>query len=79
MNKRISGASLYLSLVVLVILGIRFFSPPAETIPEVDVTEFINYINEENITKITYDEREIIFETKDEKTYFTVIPQEARI
>ncbi len=79
MNKRISGASLYLSLIVLVILGIRFLSPPAETIPEVDVTEFINYINEDNITEITYDEREIIFETKDEKTYFTVIPQEARI
>ena len=66
-------------LIVLVLIGIRFLSPPAETIPEVDITKFIEYVKEKKVTEITYDDREVIFETDKKETFHTIIPQEARV
>lgn len=79
MKKRISGVSLYLMLIVLVLVGLKFFSPPVETIPEVDITQFINHINSNDVKEIVYDSREVTYQTKDDKSYHTVIPQEARV
>ena len=79
MKKRISGVSLYLMLIVLVLVGLKFFSPPVETIPEVDITQFINSIKANDVKEIVYDSREVTYQTKDDKSYHTVIPQEARV
>ena len=79
MKKRISGVSLYLMLIVLVLVGLKLFSPPVETIPEVDITQFINSIKANDVKEIVYDSREVTYQTKDDKSYHTIIPQEARV
>ena len=49
MNKKFGGAGLYILLIVVLVLTIKFFSPPANAVEEKSFTEFITELDKGNV------------------------------
>lgn len=79
MKKKMGGAGLYLVLILLLVTAIKVFNPPAATIPTKNFTQFVTEIQSDNLKSIKFDGANATFITKDEKTYETVLPEEARV
>ena len=78
MKKKMGGAGLYLVLILLLVTAIKVFNPPAATIPEKNFTQFVTDIQSDKIKSIRFDGANATFKTKDDKTFTTVLPDEAR-
>ncbi|WP_036729952.1 ATP-dependent zinc metalloprotease FtsH [Peptoniphilus mikwangii] len=79
MNKRVSGVTLYIALIFLILIGFKLFNPPVETIPETSVTEFVRELEKENVKSIDFESGRVTYITKDAKSYVTILPDEARL
>ena len=78
MKKRMGGVSLYLVLILILVVAIKVFNPPATTVPEKNFTQFVNEIQSDNLKSVKFDGRNAVYKTKDDKTFETVLPEEAR-
>lgn len=80
MRKKAGGFGFYILLILLLVMTIRYFSPPVNTVEEKSFTEFVQELDKNNIVKVhLQNSRDSIAEVKlkDGSTFKTVIPQEA--
>ncbi|MET3616795.1 cell division protease FtsH [Peptoniphilus olsenii] len=80
MRKKAGGFGFYILLILLLVMTIRYFSPPVNTVEEKSFTEFVQELDKNNIVKVHLQNgRDSIAEVKlkDGSTFKTVIPQEA--
>ena len=78
MNRKFSGVGIYLIIILMVIWGFRLFNPPTSVIEEKNVTEFITELKNKNVKSINYEGSVATFETKDNKIFKTIVPNEER-
>ena len=78
MNRKTGGVTFYLLLIMLVLIGIKVFNPPAESIPEQSMTGFIQEIKKGDIKSVNFNGDNAIYETKNNKSYTAVVPELGR-
>ncbi|WP_276317177.1 ATP-dependent zinc metalloprotease FtsH [Anaerosphaera multitolerans] len=67
MNRKTSGITFYLMLILLVLLAIRVFNPPATEIKELSFTDFVSEINSGNVKSIKFNGDVASYELKEGK------------
>ena len=80
MNKKIGGAGFYIVLILVLILSIRFFGPPANVVEEKSFTEFVTELEKNNVKSVSLQngiDSIASVKLKNDDTFRTVIPQEA--
>ncbi|MDD7352509.1 ATP-dependent zinc metalloprotease FtsH [Peptoniphilus sp.] len=80
MNKKFGGAGFYILLIVVLVLTIKFFSPPANAVEEKSFTEFITELDKGNVKSVTLQngvDSVASVKLKSDEIFRTVIPQEA--
>lgn len=80
MNKKFGGAGFYILLIVVLVLTIKFFSPPANAVEEKSFTEFITELDKGNVKRVTLQngvDSVASVKLKSDEIFRTVIPQEA--
>ncbi|WP_295147503.1 ATP-dependent zinc metalloprotease FtsH [uncultured Peptoniphilus sp.] len=80
MNKKFGGAGFYIVLILVLILSIRFFGPPANVVEEKSFTEFVTELEKDNVKSVSLQngvDSIASVKLKNDDTFRTVIPQEA--
>ena len=80
MNKKFGGAGFYIVLILVLILSIRFFGPPANVVEEKSFTEFVTELDKDNVKSVSLQngiDSIASVKLKNDDTFRTVIPQEA--
>lgn len=80
MNKKYGGVGFYIVLIVVLVLTIKFFSPPANTVDEKSFTEFVTELDKGNVKSITLQngvDSIASVKLKNDDSFRTVIPKEA--
>lgn len=80
MNKKYGGVGFYVALIVVLILTIKFFSPPANTVDEKSFSEFVAELEKGNVKSVTLQngiDSIASVKLKSDESFKTVIPQEA--
>ncbi|MCI5642875.1 MAG: ATP-dependent zinc metalloprotease FtsH [Peptoniphilus sp.] len=80
LNKKFGGAGFYILLIVVLVLTIKFFSPPANAVEEKSFTEFITELDKGNVKSVTLQngvDSVASVKLKSDEIFRTVIPQEA--
>ena len=80
MNKKFGGAGFYIVLILVLILSIRFFGPPANVVEEKSFTEFVTQLEKDNVKSVNLQngiDSIASVKLKNGDTFRTVIPQEA--
>lgn len=80
MNKKFGGAGFYIVLILVLILSIRFFGPPANVVDEKSFTEFVTELEKDNVKSVNLQngiDSIASVKLKNDDTFRTVIPQEA--
>lgn len=80
MNKKFGGAGFYILLIFVLVLTIKFFSPPANAVEEKSFTEFITELDKGNVKSVTLQngvDSVASVKLKSDEIFRTVIPQEA--
>ena len=80
MNKKFGGAGFYVVLILVLILSIRFFGPPANVVEEKSFTEFVTELDKDNVKSVSLQngiDSIASVKLKNDDTFRTVIPQEA--
>lgn len=80
MNKKFGGAGFYIVLILVLILSIRFFGPPANVVEEKSFTEFVSELEKDNVKSVTLQngvDSIASVKLKNDDSFKTVIPQEA--
>lgn len=80
MNKKFGGAGFYIILILVLILSIRFFGPPANVVEEKSFTEFVTELEKDNVKSVNLQngiDSIASVKLKNGDTFRTVIPQEA--
>ncbi|MDK7355728.1 ATP-dependent zinc metalloprotease FtsH [Peptoniphilus harei] len=80
MNKKFGGAGFYIVLILVLILSIRFFGPPANVVEEKSFTEFVTELEKDNVKSVNLQngiDSIASVKLKNGDTFRTVIPQEA--
>ncbi len=80
MNKKFGGAGFYIVLILVLILSIRFFGPPANVVEEKSFTEFVTELEKDNVKSVTLQngvDSVASVKLKNDDSFKTVIPQEA--
>lgn len=80
MNKKFGGAGFYIVLILVLILSIRFFGPPANVVEEKSFTEFVSELEKDNVKSVTLQngvDSVASVKLKNDDSFKTVIPQEA--
>lgn len=80
MNKKIGGAGFYIVLILVLVLTIKFFSPPVNTVDEKSFTEFVTELDKGNVKSITLQngvDSIASVKLKSDESFRTVIPKEA--
>lgn len=80
MNKKLGGAGFYIVLILVLILSIRFFGPPANVVEEKSFTEFVTELEKDNVKSVSLQngiDSIASVKLKNDDTFRTVIPQEA--
>lgn len=80
MNKKFGGAGFYIVLILVLILSIRFFGPPANVVEEKSFTEFVTELEKGNVKSVSLQngvDSIASVKLKNDDTFKTVIPQEA--
>lgn len=79
MNKKISGVTLYLILIMMIVIGFKMINPPNEAVPQTSVTEFTKELQNKNIKSVDFDKRVATYTTKDDKVNQVLLPDEVRV
>lgn len=80
LNKKFGGAGFYIVLILVLILSIRFFGPPANVVEEKSFTEFVTELDKDNVKSVSLQngiDSIASVKLKNDDTFRTVIPQEA--
>ena len=80
LNKKFGGAGFYIILILVLILSIRFFGPPANVVEEKSFTEFVTELEKDNVKSVNLQngiDSIASVKLKNGDTFRTVIPQEA--
>nr|AHZ59608.1 clan MA family M41 FtsH endopeptidase-like metallopeptidase [Trichomonas vaginalis]AHZ59609.1 clan MA family M41 FtsH endopeptidase-like metallopeptidase [Trichomonas vaginalis]AHZ59610.1 clan MA family M41 FtsH endopeptidase-like metallopeptidase [Trichomonas vaginalis] len=80
MNKKFGGAGFYIILILVLILSIKFFGPPANVVEEKSFTEFVTELEKDNVKSVSLQngiDSIASVKLKDGDTFKTIIPQEA--
>ena len=80
MNKKFGGAGFYIVLILVLILSIRFFGPPANVVEEKSFTEFVTELEKDNVKSVSLQngvDSVASVKLKNDDSFKTVIPQEA--
>ncbi|WP_277222209.1 ATP-dependent zinc metalloprotease FtsH [Peptoniphilus vaginalis] len=80
MNKKFGGAGFYIVLILVLILSIKFFGPPANVVEEKSFTEFVTELEKGNVKSVSLQngiDSIASVKLKDGDTFKTIIPQEA--
>lgn len=80
LNKKLGGAGFYIVLILVLILSIRFFGPPANVVEEKSFTEFVTELEKDNVKSVSLQngiDSIASVKLKNDDTFRTVIPQEA--
>ena len=80
MNKKIGGAGFYIVLILVLVLTIKFFSPPVNTVDEKSFTEFVTELDKGNVKSVTLQngmDSIASVKLKSDESFRTVIPKEA--
>ncbi|MFR2891634.1 ATP-dependent metallopeptidase FtsH/Yme1/Tma family protein, partial [Peptoniphilus grossensis] len=80
MNKKIGGAGFYIVLILVLVLTIKFFSPPVNTVDEKSFTEFVTELDKDNVKSVTLQngvDSIASVKLKSDESFRTVIPKEA--
>ena len=80
MNKKFGGAGFYIVLILVLILSIRFFGPPANVVEEKSFTEFVTELEKDNVKSVSLQngiDSIASVKLKNDDSFRTVIPQEA--
>lgn len=80
MNKKFGGAGFYIVLILVLILSIKFFGPPANVVEEKSFTEFVTELEKDNVKSVSLQngiDSIASVKLKDGDTFKTIIPQEA--
>ena len=80
LNKKFGGAGFYIVLILVLILSIRFFGPPANVVDEKSFTEFVTELEKDNVKSVNLQngiDSIASVKLKNGDTFRTVIPQEA--
>lgn len=80
MNKKFGGAGFYIALILVLILSIKFFGPPANVVEEKSFTEFVTELEKDNVKSVSLQngiDSIASVKLKDGDTFKTIIPQEA--
>lgn len=80
MNKKFGGAGFYIVLILVLILSIRFFGPPANVVEEKSFTEFVSELEKDNVKSVSLQngvDSVASVKLKNDDSFKTVIPQEA--
>lgn len=80
MNKKYGGVGFYIVLIVVLVLTIKFFSPPANTVDEKSFTEFVTELDKGNVKSITLQngvDSIASVKLKNDDSFRTIIPKEA--
>lgn len=80
LNKKFGGAGFYIVLILVLILSIRFFGPPANVVEEKSFTEFVTELEKDNVKSVNLQngiDSIASVKLKNGDTFRTVIPQEA--
>lgn len=80
MNKKIGGAGFYIVLILVLVLTIKFFSPPVNTVDEKSFTEFVTELDKGNVKSVTLQngmDSIASVKLKNDESFRTVIPKEA--
>ncbi|WP_277219025.1 ATP-dependent zinc metalloprotease FtsH [Peptoniphilus vaginalis] len=80
MNKKFGGVGFYIVLILVLILSIKFFGPPANVVEEKSFTEFVTELEKDNVKSVSLQngiDSIASVKLKDGDTFKTIIPQEA--
>lgn len=80
MNKKFGGVGFYIVLILVLVLSIRFFGPPANVVEEKSFTEFVTELEKDNVKSVSLQngiDSIASVKLKNDDTFRTVIPQEA--
>lgn len=80
MNKKFGGVGFYIVLILVLILSIKFFGPPANVVEEKSFTEFVTELEKGNVKSVSLQngiDSIASVKLKDGDTFKTIIPQEA--
>lgn len=80
LNKKFGGAGFYIVLILVLILSIKFFGPPANVVEEKSFTEFVTELEKDNVKSVSLQngiDSIASVKLKDGDTFKTIIPQEA--
>lgn len=80
MNRKFGGAGFYIVLIVVLVLTIKFFSPPVNTVDEKSFTEFVTELDKGNVKSVTLQngvDSIASVKLKSDESFRTVIPKEA--
>jgi len=80
LNKKIGGAGFYIVLILVLVLTIKFFSPPVNTVDEKSFTEFVTELDKGNVKSVTLQngmDSIASVKLKSDESFRTVIPKEA--
>ena len=84
MNKRFRGAGFYILLLAVLIIAMRFFSPPAKNIPTKPFSEFITELQQGEVKSVVTGANRVYKVQKkgagsaEGEVYTTIIPMEAK-
>nr|AHZ59611.1 clan MA family M41 FtsH endopeptidase-like metallopeptidase [Trichomonas vaginalis] len=80
MNKKFGGTGFYIILILVLILSIKFFGPPANVVEEKSFTELVTELEKDNVKSVSLQngiDSIASVKLKDGDTFKTIIPQEA--
>ncbi len=80
MKRRMGGTIFYIVLILLLFATVKYFRPPAETVKEKSVTEFVQDLKENKVVAITMEEgtnKIAHVKLKDDTSFITLLPDSA--
>lgn len=78
MRRMFKGFSAYLLILILIMFAARLIGPETESISEMDVTELIEQLEENNVERINMNVRVVEGTLRDGSKFTTVLPHEIR-
>ena len=78
MKRFFKGISVYLLIVILIMFGVNMLGSDVNTIKEMDVTELVSNINNENVESVIMIGNTVQGKLKDGTQFTTILPEEFR-
>ncbi|HZK00030.1 MAG TPA: ATP-dependent zinc metalloprotease FtsH [Tissierellaceae bacterium] len=78
MRRFFKGISIYMLIIILIMFSVRMMGPETETISEMDYTELVELLDDNQVERINMEGRIVEGTLKDESKFTTVLPHEVR-